>query len=608
MEHDTIHGAAVRAAATAGIAMPRVEQLWRTLAMLDALPPSGRAAAVIAPGGRTSPEHAAIGGVVAVVVGAEGRAGPRRRAAAPRAGAGRAGSGGARRRRGRTRRASAAVSPASSGRDQAVHPLAQARRRPCAHPARSHSVAASSAGSSSGTHGEEAGAGDRRRRSRLSGRSQTPSRSSARRAPSKASRAAARSVGVGRRRRPTTAGAPPPVRATAGCGRPRLARLSGLAGHAGGRRPARSRRRRPRTSPAAAMRESAVRVVPSEIPNSSVVRTRSCTGRRGGSMPSSTDSSTERAVRLLRLLDMCRRVYDAGRMALTMVPDTAVLPDVLPTERLLESGKPVPAIRQSCAASTTSATSAASLLCWAQAAAIIGGGDVAGPPARLPGRRRAHGCDPRPLRHPRPRGGPQAAVHRQAGQRLVGRWLLAYPAFVPLEAYRRSHFAHHKDEFGPNEPDINLYNGYPITQSSLRRKLWRDARGTSGWKSLKPLFLALRSGGARPVAGRILGTQVVLLLAATARRPTRALPRPVAAAVDDVVAGDQPAAQHRRARRHGAQRRSPPHHPPRRASPGSPGSGSCRSTPAGTSPTTSTWACRGATCRPCTPSWSPPAR
>lgn len=55
MEHDTIHGAAVRAAATAGTAMPRVEQLWRTLAMLDALPPSGRAAAVIAPGGRTSP-------------------------------------------------------------------------------------------------------------------------------------------------------------------------------------------------------------------------------------------------------------------------------------------------------------------------------------------------------------------------------------------------------------------------------------------------------------------------------------------------------------------------------------------------------------------------
>ena len=32
---------------------------------------------------------------------------------------------------------------------------------------------------------------------------------------------------------------------------------------------------------------------------------------------------------------------------------------------------------------------------------------------------------------------------------VVGRWLLSYPAFVPFEAYRRSHFAHHKEEFGP---------------------------------------------------------------------------------------------------------------------------------------------------------------
>src|SRR5690554_7417854 len=38
----------------------------------------------------------------------------------------------------------------------------------------------------------------------------------------------------------------------------------------------------------------------------------------------------------------------------------------------------------------------------------------------------------------------------------VGAWLVAYPAFVPLEAYRRGHMAHHKEEFGPNEPDLML--------------------------------------------------------------------------------------------------------------------------------------------------------
>jgi fatty acid desaturase len=96
----------------------------------------------------------------------------------------------------------------------------------------------------------------------------------------------------------------------------------------------------------------------------------------------------------------------------------------------------------------------------------------------------------------------------------VGRWLVAYPAFVPLEAYRRGHFAHHKDEFGPNEPDLNLYNGYPITAASFRRKLWRDARGSSGWKNLKGLLLAFKSDAARPVATRILLAQVPLVVPA----------------------------------------------------------------------------------------------
>ena len=31
--------------------------------------------------------------------------------------------------------------------------------------------------------------------------------------------------------------------------------------------------------------------------------------------------------------------------------------------------------------------------------------------------------------------------------------------------------AHHRQEFGPDEPDLPLYVGYPITTDSLRRKL-----------------------------------------------------------------------------------------------------------------------------------------
>src|SRR6478609_8495595 len=35
----------------------------------------------------------------------------------------------------------------------------------------------------------------------------------------------------------------------------------------------------------------------------------------------------------------------------------------------------------------------------------------------------------------------------------VGRFLLAYPTYQGMLAYRRAHFAHHRDEMGPDEPD-----------------------------------------------------------------------------------------------------------------------------------------------------------
>src|SRR4249919_155533 len=82
----------------------------------------------------------------------------------------------------------------------------------------------------------------------------------------------------------------------------------------------------------------------------------------------------------------------------------------------------------------------------------------------------------------------------------VGKWLVAYPAFVPLDLYRRSHMAHHKEEFGPHEPDMNLYLGYPVTSASWRRKLRRDAFGNSGWKNLRGLLFAFRSSSSRGIA------------------------------------------------------------------------------------------------------------
>ena len=75
----------------------------------------------------------------------------------------------------------------------------------------------------------------------------------------------------------------------------------------------------------------------------------------------------------------------------------------------------------------------------------------------------------------------------------IGRWLLGYPAFTSTEGYRRVHMAHHREEFGPDEPDIPLYANYPVTPASLHRKLIRDATGQTGYKLLKQQLRGLRA-------------------------------------------------------------------------------------------------------------------
>jgi fatty acid desaturase len=94
----------------------------------------------------------------------------------------------------------------------------------------------------------------------------------------------------------------------------------------------------------------------------------------------------------------------------------------------------------------------------------------------------------------------------------VGRWLLGYPVFLPIDLYRRGHMNHHRDEFGPNEPDIPLYRGYPIKRDSMRRKLTRDALGVTGVRLMKGLLRGVRSSDAavRNEAWRIVATQAVI--------------------------------------------------------------------------------------------------
>ena len=203
-------------------------------------------------------------------------------------------------------------------------------------------------------------------------------------------------------------------------------------------------------------------------------------------------------------------------MAGTMLPRSDLLPDALPTERLTATGRPVPELRRELRDIPDARNVVTVLGVYVQSFGVIAAAIALHHPLAwiaaffLMGRAFALYAI---LAH--------EAAHRLlfSGKRandVVGRWLLAYPAFVPFDVYRRGHMAHHKDEMGPDEPDTKLYAGYPIARASFRRKLTRDAFFISGWKNLKPLLLALRSRTSRPFAMRIIGVQLVIIAGFTA--------------------------------------------------------------------------------------------
>ncbi|MEL7210323.1 MAG: fatty acid desaturase, partial [Actinomycetota bacterium] len=163
-----------------------------------------------------------------------------------------------------------------------------------------------------------------------------------------------------------------------------------------------------------------------------------------------------------------------------MVPPRSALPDTLPTDRLNETGKPRPPLRDELRRIPNVRNVANVVSVYVQSFGVIAAAVWLDHPVAwvvafvLMGRSFALFAI---LGH--------EAAHRLLFSRrrwndLVGRWLLSYPAFVPFDLYRRSHFAHHRDEMGPEEPDLGLYRGYPIPADSMRRKLTRDAVGISG--------------------------------------------------------------------------------------------------------------------------------
>ncbi|KZX80505.1 hypothetical protein A3715_08120 [Oleiphilus sp. HI0009] len=68
--------------------------------------------------------------------------------------------------------------------------------------------------------------------------------------------------------------------------------------------------------------------------------------------------------------------------------------------------------------------------------------------------------------------------------RFFGHWFAGMTMLVPLEFYRTYHLIHHSKTGTDDDPDVGNIKQYPVTGSSLRRKILRDFTGFSGLKML----------------------------------------------------------------------------------------------------------------------------
>jgi fatty acid desaturase len=201
-------------------------------------------------------------------------------------------------------------------------------------------------------------------------------------------------------------------------------------------------------------------------------------------------------------------------MTTTMVPPPGLLPDVLPTDRLNTRAMPVrplrddlrriPVVRNAITVvmalvQTFGVVIAAVVIdrwwAWVAAFVLMGRGHCL---LNILGHEAAH----------------RLLFPNRRVNDFVGRWLLAYPSYQAFLGYRRAHFAHHRDEMGPDEPDLALYRGYPIPADSWHRKLRRDLFGQSARKNFAALGRGIRKRNREAL--QILAVQVGLLGAAVA--------------------------------------------------------------------------------------------
>ena len=117
-----------------------------------------------------------------------------------------------------------------------------------------------------------------------------------------------------------------------------------------------------------------------------------------------------------------------------------------------------------------------------------------------------------------------AALMHEAAHRLlfrnrsvndwVGRWLLGFPSFTPIDSTAAATWRTTATSSGPTSPTSRSTAATRSRRTSLRRKLVRDATGRTGWKLFKGLLRGVarrRRGRALRRRGAIVGMQLVLI-------------------------------------------------------------------------------------------------
>ena len=84
---------------------------------------------------------------------------------------------------------------------------------------------------------------------------------------------------------------------------------------------------------------------------------------------------------------------------------------------------------------------------------------------------------------------------------FVGQWLCAAPVGASLSNYRPYHLKHHKYAQQPEDPDLGLSAPFPVTRSSLKRKIIRDLSGQTFWKQRRNQFANAMGIGIKQTPG-----------------------------------------------------------------------------------------------------------